>query len=108
MKRLRKLDSTAHSIGAILLPKRLAKRSKSIMRFAICLIFVCALWRPVFAANVSVPFREIYDLLRTNLAGVSEAQLDHAAAAGLIEHLRPKVTVADAKDEAASAETNGP
>ena len=78
------------------------------MRFAICLIFVCALWRPVFAANVSVPFREIYDLLRTNLAGVSEAQLDHAAAAGLIEHLRPKVTVADAKDEAASAETNGP
>ena len=78
------------------------------MRFACSLFLVFALCRPGLAANVTAPFREVYDLLRTNLTGVSEEQLDRAAAAGLIEHLGPKVTLVDSKEEQTLSKTDAP
>src|SRR5260221_2039308 len=38
-------------------------------------------------------FREIYELVRTNLAGVSEAELNRAAVHGFISALNPKVSL---------------
>lgn len=45
------------------------------------------------ADSAAPKFQEIYDLLRTNLTGVSETELNRAAVQGLIEQLRPKVEV---------------
>jgi hypothetical protein len=50
-------------------------------------------------------FREVYDLLRTNLNGVGERELNRAAVYGLIDQLSPKVTLVDDKDWHAN-ETN--
>src|SRR4051812_41813352 len=72
---------------------------------AFCVIIVCAIHQSVLAASPG--FQEIYDLLRTNLAGASETQLDQAAVAGLIEQLQPKVALVDGKDHA-GAKTNAP
>lgn len=38
-------------------------------------------------------FKEVYDLVRTHLAGMSEAQLNDAAARGLVSALSPRVTL---------------
>jgi len=46
-----------------------------------------------FAANVGPNFDEIHELLRKNLAGVSEAELEQAAIHGLINQLHPLVSV---------------
>ena len=46
-------------------------------------------------AEPPVPkFQEVYELLRTNLNGVSDAELNRAAVAGLLEQLQPKVSLA--------------
>jgi Peptidase family S41 len=45
------------------------------------------------AANVGVNFDEIHELLRKNLAGVTDAELEQAAIHGLINQLHPLVTV---------------
>jgi hypothetical protein len=59
-------------------------------------------------AESNVPqFREVYELLRTNLTGVSEAELNRAAVHGLVEKLSPKVTLADDK-ETSESQTNAP
>ena len=47
-------------------------------------------------------FREVFDLLRTNLAGVNENELNRAAVEGLIERLSPKVSLVEKKEEAGS------
>ena len=61
----------------------------------------------VLAAPDSPPFKELYDLLRTNLAGVTEAELNRAAVQGLVEQLRPKVTLVQAENNAVEgSETN--
>src|SRR5215212_7663950 len=75
------------------------------MRFACWVIIICALGTPLFGAAEAPPFREIYDLLRTNLGGVSETQLDRAAAVGLIDQLKPKVMLVDGKEQAATNAT---
>lgn len=45
------------------------------------------------ASSASPAFEEVYELLRKNLAGVSEAELEQAAVAGLIHQLHPMVTL---------------
>jgi hypothetical protein len=45
-----------------------------------------------FAAETnSLDYKEVYDVLRTNLMGVTEGELDQAAAQGLVNQLYPKV-----------------
>src|SRR5262245_56130403 len=49
---------------------------------------------PAFAdetANTGPEFKEIYDLVREHAGGMSQDELDHAAAKGLLWALRPKV-----------------
>ena len=46
-----------------------------------------------FAANVGPNFEEIHELLRKNIAGVTDAELEQAAIQGLIKQLHPLVSV---------------
>jgi len=46
-----------------------------------------------FAANVGADFDEIHELLRKNLAGVADTELEQAAIQGLINQLHPLVSV---------------
>ena len=46
-----------------------------------------------FAANVGADFDEIHELLRKNLTGVTDAELEQAAIQGLINQLHPLVSV---------------
>src|SRR5258707_1340541 len=46
-------------------------------------------------------FKEVYDLIRTNIAGVSQPQLDRAAVQALVSALAPRVLLAES-----GAETN--
>ncbi len=46
-----------------------------------------------FAANVGPNFEEIHELLRKNLAGISDTELEQAAIQGLIKQLYPLVSV---------------
>jgi len=80
------------------------------MRFtkAFCLIVLCAVQQPLFAAAAAPPLQEVYDLVRTNLAGVTETQLNEAAVAGLINELQPKVALVHDKENAATSKTNAP
>lgn len=43
----------------------------------------------------SPQFSEVYDLVRTQLSGISESDLNRAAVQGLISQLAPRVTLAD-------------
>jgi len=61
----------------------------------------------VSADSTAPQFRELYDLLRTNLTGVSEGDLNRAAVQGLVDQLGPKVTLADDKESPAN-DTNSP
>jgi len=54
------------------------------------LVLACA---GAMAENQSLDFKEVYELIRTNLVGASQAQLDQAAAVGLIDQLEPKVAL---------------
>jgi len=93
------------------------------MKFLITLFASLALGIATFAAEPSPPgaqrsplqgegqtgtgFQELYDLLRKNLPGVTEAELDQAAAQGLIKQLYPLVTlVTNNKDHASGSATN--
>ncbi|MEY2411018.1 MAG: carboxyl-terminal processing protease [Verrucomicrobiota bacterium] len=53
-----------------------------------------------------VNFQELFDLLKGNLVGVSEAELNSAAVAGIVKQLGPKVSLIG--DEPAPGATNGP
>jgi hypothetical protein len=65
----------------------------------ISLILIAFVWLPgVTPVRADSPgsaseFQEIYDLIRTNLVGLSEADLDKAAARGLVEALEPNVSL---------------
>jgi hypothetical protein len=54
----------------------------------------------------AIRFQELYDLLKTNLAGATEAQLNQAAVQGLLEQLRPKVNVVG--EDATLVRSNSP
>jgi hypothetical protein len=76
------------------------------MRFtnAFLLLVALAFAQPLLGAETP-PFREVYDLLRTNLAGVNESQLDRASVTGLIDQLKPKVVLLEGQEGA--GQTNG-
>lgn len=60
--------------------------------FALILAFLAGLPSAHAAAtNESPDYKEVYDLIRANLEGVSAAELDRAAVQGLIEHFYPRV-----------------
>src|SRR5260221_10261183 len=92
MQAWRKLDSTAHTFGAILRPRRCA-RPINIMKLRIAvgllLIGFCASGPGLRAADATETpdFKEIYDLLRANLAGADESELNRAAVQGLLSQL---------------------
>ena len=75
-------------------------------RKAVCLSTLLAF--SAFADSSTPPFPELYNLLRTNLSGVSEADLNRAAVLGLIEQLSPKVTLVDDKNRGAASDSNAP
>ena len=50
---------------------------------------------PIARADAPIKFDEIYSLVRSNLTGVSEADLNKAAALGFIEKLGGKVEITD-------------
>lgn len=65
-----------------------------------------------FSLNLSIhaepaQFRELYELLRANLTGASEADLNRAAVEGLIEQLGPKVALINGQTSISDGETNG-
>jgi len=47
----------------------------------------------------SPDFKEVYDLIRTNISGVSQAQLDRAAVQALVSALAPRVALAEGVTE---------
>jgi hypothetical protein len=49
--------------------------------------------RLALPVGLDVSFKEVYELLRTNLAGMSEAELNRAAVQGLLSQLQPQVSV---------------
>ena len=65
------------------------------LKFAVGLFLGCALAfqgevRAAAATNEAPTFKEVYELLRTNLAGASEADLNRAAVQGLINELHSR------------------
>src|SRR4051812_19721910 len=65
----------------------------------------------LFCLNLSISaetpqFRELYELLRTNLTGTSETDLNRAAVEGLIEQLSPKVVLVNEQGSISDGETN--
>lgn len=75
--------------------------------FAIVLLglFTAALRGAAAVTNTSPDFKEVYELLRANLAGVDEADLNRAAVQGLLSELQPRVALAGEPD-ATTAATN--
>jgi len=56
--------------------------------------FALALGFTSKAENPAPSFKEVYDLLKTNLTGITDAELNRAAVLGLIEQLQPRVSLA--------------
>src|SRR4051794_40479227 len=54
-------------------------------------------------ADAPVKFDEVFGLVRSNLTGVSEADLNNAAATGFIEKLGGKVEITDPASSAAAS-----
>src|SRR5579871_253830 len=52
-------------------------------------------------------FKEVYELIRSNLAGETESDLNQAAVQGLLHQLHAKVALVSRKSEANSQTTNG-
>ncbi len=52
--------------------------------------------------NAAPDFKEVYDLIRANLAGVSDADLNQAAVQGLIEQLHAKVALVSGPNDSTS------
>jgi hypothetical protein len=86
------------------------------MKFLTTLFTALLLSAPSFAADPGVTnsasvaganFHELYELLRKNLAGVSDAELEQAAVQGLIKQLHPLVSIATNGGRHANGSTNG-
>ncbi len=73
-------------------------------RGAILLLGLTAVATAAWAAPASPPdIREIYSLVRSNLAGVTPEELDHAALEGLTNQFPGRVSVVDAASEPTNA-----
>ena len=74
---------------------------------AVGVIFQPALVKADIDTNTVPDFKEIYDLIRTHLAGESETELNRAAVMGLLNQLHTKVSLGESKSNApASTATN--
>ena len=92
-------------IAAKALTPRLTPMSFSTRRFlAAALALGCAV-HSLQAADAS--FQEVYDLLKANLAGLDESELNRAAVDGLLTKLRGRAYLAT-NPAAAGAESSGP
>lgn len=76
------------------------------LRLSLCLAFGAA--SPFFPAKAdtgqSSEFKEVYDLVRKHLPGMSETELDKAAVQGLVSGLGPKVALVSGETESAARE----
>jgi len=61
--------------------------------FAACLALLAERTALSAASEQAPDFREVYDVIRTNLAGVSEAELNRTAVNALVTALSPKVSL---------------
>lgn len=68
--------------------------------FCIALVQLAA--TPAFAAGAPADFEEVYELIRTRAAGVTQSELERAAVAGLVNELQPRVQLVT--NSAASSE----
>ena len=59
------------------------------------------------STNVAPDFKEVYELLRSHLTGVSDADLNRAAVEGLLTNMRGKITLV-APDGSSGGKTTGP
>ena len=73
-------------------------------------IFILGVFLTLVAAARATPpdFREVYGLVRSNLAGVDHAQLDEAAVNGLINQFPGRVGVVDDSEPTGSHSTTKP
>lgn len=75
-------------------------------RFALNLLVACLLAAmPIRAAETNNPpgFQEVYQLLRTHLAGVTDEDLNRAAVEGLLKSLRGKATLVSGDEAGAQS-----
>ncbi|HKQ39672.1 MAG TPA: S41 family peptidase [Verrucomicrobiae bacterium] len=73
--------------------------------FGACLLMACG---AVFADTPKTPdFKEVYDLLRTNLGGVDEKALNSAAVQGLLSQLEGRAVLVGTDNDSPTS-TNGP
>ena len=66
-------------------------------------LLTCPLMGRAEATNNTPDFREVYDLVRSHLAGETDADLNRAAVQGLLDQLHAKVSMVST-----NAETTGP
>lgn len=59
------------------------------------------------STNAAPDFKEVYELLRSHLTGVSDADLNRAAVEGLLTNMRGKITLV-APDGSSDGKTTGP
>lgn len=73
--------------------------------FAVLLLacFLAGQARAGVATNPPPSFREVYDLIRTNLAGATDADLEQAAVEGLVKQLQPRVQLVGGPSETNAA-----
>ena len=77
-------------------------------RISLVVFILLGAVRVMHAAVPATPdFKEVYDLLKTNLAGADDAQLNRAAVLGLIAKLEPRVKLVSA-DGTTGPGTNQP
>lgn len=80
--------------------------TRSVFHWCLAVLLGWTLGAPTIraAATNDVPdFNEVFELLRANLSGVSEADLNRAAVMGLFENLRGKVSLIEEPDGVASS-----
>lgn len=99
--------SAATSLSPLYFPALVAHFVEHMRRIAFNLFVGCLLTAMSLRAeetNNPPDFQEIYKLLRTHLAGATDAELNRSAVEGLLKSLRGKVTLVSGDD--AAAQTN--
>ena len=70
-------------------------------------LFVVLIAARTLADTTTPDFKEVYDLLRTNLGGMDEKTLNHAAVQGLLSQLEGRAVLVGNESDAPGS-TNGP
>ncbi len=80
------------------------------LHFLLAILLAAFVGAPIGHAastNVAPDFKEVYELLRSHLTGMSDAELNHAAVEGLLTNLRGKVSLVGA-DGSSAEKITGP